>query len=480
VTSETSSTDSSLSTLKREFKLYSTFALAFAFISPIVAIYGIFALALVAGGPSFWWAFPIVLVGQLLVALVFAELVSIWPLEGSVYQWSQKLVGRSYGWFAGWTYIWTLVIAIAAVSYGAAGFITVVLGINASHSTLILIALVVLALGTATNTIGRRVLKVVVSLSIAAELLGSIVIGTVLLLFYRENSLSVLGDGFGDGHTSGYLSGGLLAAMAFVGWSFVGFESAGAIAEEVEEPERDVPRAILLSLLLVAVVVMYAGIALLLAVPNLADVLAGKDADPVASTLATQLGSGITKPLFIVITIGFFASLVAIQAAVSRVIYAFARDEVLPAASFLRRLSREDRLPINALLVTAVFSAALLSFTGSKLNTTLVSFTTGGFYIAFAFPLLGALYVRSRGGLRRAPFSLGGWGLPLNLIAAVWVVAEIVNIGWPRSPGTPWYQNYGVVVMFAVIGLIGIAAYLPIRARETAQDGFPTAADESG
>jgi amino acid transporter len=79
--------------------LWSVFALAFAFISPIVALYAIFGLAFAAGGPAFWWGFAVVLAGQFLVALVFAELASRWPIEGSTYQWPRRLWGNGYGWF---------------------------------------------------------------------------------------------------------------------------------------------------------------------------------------------------------------------------------------------------------------------------------------------------------------------------------------------------------------------------------------------
>ncbi len=116
--------------LKREFRLWSSFAFAFAFISPIVALYGIFGLAIGAAGPSFWWAFLIVFGGQIIVALVFGMLVSRWPLEGSIYQWSRRLLGTAYGWFAGWAYMWTLVIAMATVALGAAGFLAAIFGIE--------------------------------------------------------------------------------------------------------------------------------------------------------------------------------------------------------------------------------------------------------------------------------------------------------------------------------------------------------------
>ena len=176
--------------LRREFNLWSSFAFAFAFISPIVALYGIFGLAISAAGPSFWWGFLLVFCGQLLVAFTFAMLVSRWPIEGSIYQWSRRLLGTGYGWFAGWAYMWTLVIAMATVALGAAGFIANVAGIEApTGRQRAVIALVILLLGTAVNLVGRQALKIFMSASIIAEVVGSLGLGTWLLLFHRHNPL---------------------------------------------------------------------------------------------------------------------------------------------------------------------------------------------------------------------------------------------------------------------------------------------------
>lgn len=452
-------------TLRRGFNLWSVFALAFAFISPIVALYGIFALSFAAGGPAFWWGFLVVLVGQMLVALVFAEMASVWPLAGGVYQWSRQIMGNGFGWFAGWAYMWTLVIAMSAVAYGAAGFLAPIFGIrDPSPFTLVLFALGVAAFGTLANTVGRGILKIMVSLSIAAEIIGSLVIGTVLLLFYRENSLSVIFDAFGTAGGGSYLFGPFLAAIAFIGWAFVGFESAGSMAEEVEDPGRDVPRAVLLSLVCVALVVMYAGLAIILAIPDIGEVVAGNVGDPITDTLATKLGVGISTPLFVVIVVGFLASFMALQASVSRVIFSFARDRALPASGFLGRLSTEDRLPINAILLSAGITAALFLLANSDIYATLVSFTTGGFYVAFFFPLLAALSARLSGRWRPGRFSIGRAGLVINVLAIAWVAFEIVNIAWPRTPDLPWYQNYGVAIMVLALGVLGAILFLPLQA----------------
>jgi NAD(P)-dependent dehydrogenase (short-subunit alcohol dehydrogenase family) len=99
--------------LLRGFSFRSALSLAFADVSPIAAVYAIFTLGLFAAGPKFFWAFPIVLIGQLLVAAVFGELASRWPYAGSVYQWSRHVRGTTWGWAAMWAYMWGLAGLIA-------------------------------------------------------------------------------------------------------------------------------------------------------------------------------------------------------------------------------------------------------------------------------------------------------------------------------------------------------------------------------
>ncbi len=474
-------------TLKREFSLWSSFTFAFAFISPIVALYGIFALAISTAGPSFWWAFPVVFAGQLLVALVFAMLVSRWPLEGSIYQWSRRLLGTGYGWFAGWAYLWTLMIAMATVALGAAGFIADVIGIKDSTATqTALIALVILLCGTALNLIGRTALKVFMTGSIIAEVVGSVGLGTWLLLFHRNNPLSVLTTGSGTGGPGGYLSlsGPFLVALAFVGFSFVGFESAGAIAEEVHEPRRNLPKAVIFSLTFIALVVMYASLSIILAIPDMAAVIKGTDADPVTSTLSSQLGSGIAKPVELLFVVGFTASFLALQTSASRVIWSYARDGAFPASRALSRLSSGQRVPVVALMVTTVIGAALflLSNVAADVYTLMVNFSAGGFFFAFLFPLIGALVVQLRGTWRPSVFSLGAATVPVTAVATVWAVFQFFNIAWPRQVYPQTYLNWSVFITIGVLAVIGGAVYASVRGaiRPASVADAEEATDEAG
>lgn len=451
--------------LNRGFGFRSALSLAFADISPIVALYAIFALGLFAAGPRFFWAFPIVLAGQMLVALVFGELASRWPYAGSVYQWARHARGTAWGWTAAWAYIWGLTLTLSTMAYAAAGFLLEAFDVlEPTRLQLMAVSMGIIGLGTAANMVGRQVLKVMIIASIMCEIVGSVVLGIVLLAFHRVNPVSTLFDGLPDAD-GGSLST-MLVAMAFVGWAFLGFESAGSIAEEVEDPERNVPKAIVFGLLLVGSIVMFSAVAVILAIPDLPAVLTAQTGDPVSATLTTQLGASIAKPLLVMFVIGFVSAFLAVQSAVSRAVYGMARDGALPGARALARLAGPERMPIRAIGLTAVVSALFLLFAGSDLYNVLVNFSVLGPYIAFAVPVFAAALLRLSGRWEPGPFSLGRWGGIVTYGAAVWLAFEIVNVLWPRTqPGQPWYINWSMVISLVALGIVGIAVYASRRDR---------------
>jgi len=458
--------------LLREFSLRTAFGLAFAFISPIVALYSIFALGVMSSGPGFWLGFPIALAGQLLVALVFAMLVSRYPMEGSLYQWSRQLGGARYGWFAGWTYIWTLVITMAAVALGGAGFLAQLVGLDAGAQQVTLpLALVLLGAATWGNTRGRHVLSALVALCVLAELIGSVGVGGWLLLTGRVHPFAVVFSSpdflAGSGGWLGFFDSKAAAAVAICGWAFVGFESAGSIAEEVQDPARNAPRAMLAALLFVAAVVSFSGLALLLSLQDLGGAVAGKSADPVVESLLAHFGPVVFRLLLALFVVGFFACLVGIQASASRVIWAFARDGELPGATVLVHLSGADRVPARAITASGVLAAAIFSLSSTHLYTILVAFTTAGFYIAFSFPVLVSAWSLLRGRWPETPFSLGPFTAPVIFAAAAWIIFETVNIAWPRIAAAPWYESWSVVLMALFLGVLGtiVRTLLDRRAR---------------
>ncbi len=440
----------------RDFGLWSAFALAFSDISPIVGIYSVFAISIVTAGPGFIWSLPIVLAGELLVTLVFGELVSKWPLQGSVYAWSRHLIGPRYGWWTNWVYMWGLTLTLSVLSLAASGYILSAAG-NASPTSnaSVAVALLVLVLGSALNMIGGKLLKGLLYVTLACELIASFGIGTVLL-FHQVNPLSMIFDTAGTGHGPWWLVTPFLGTVAFAGYSFVGFEVAGSIAQEVRQARRVLPIAITLSLAACGALVIYACLGIVLAIPDLPAVMSGKIADPIASTLELRLGSGVGRVILVILAVGFTASMIAVQTAVTRSIWSAARNRIIPGHTWLSRLSGAEHLPRYAIALTCIVAGALLFISTSKLYTLLLSFANVAFYLSYAMPILGALYVRRQGLWRPGPFSLGRWSSPVTYVSAVWIVLEVINIAWPRPSNPQWYLNWGVIIMMAVLGVLGI------------------------
>jgi len=102
----------------RSMSLWANFALGFTYLSPVVGVYTVFAFAIATGGPPMFWSYLFVGLGQLLVALVFGEIVSQFPIAGGLYPWARRLVGKRWAWMAGWVYLWALCTTIAAVAVG--------------------------------------------------------------------------------------------------------------------------------------------------------------------------------------------------------------------------------------------------------------------------------------------------------------------------------------------------------------------------
>ena len=110
--------------LSRVLSLFDNFSVAFSYLSPMVGIYSLYTLGLGTGGPRYIWTIPIVVGCMMLVALVFGELASEYPLSGALYQYGKYSVGTRYGWFIGWIYGFALLATVASVDSGAVGYIT--------------------------------------------------------------------------------------------------------------------------------------------------------------------------------------------------------------------------------------------------------------------------------------------------------------------------------------------------------------------
>src|SRR6195256_3121448 len=437
------------------------FSLGFTYLSPVVGVYSLFAFALAAGGPPMFWWDLLVGVGQMFVCLVFGEVVSQFPISGGLYPWARRLVGKRWAWMAGWVYLWALLVSIAAVATGGAPFFAQLLGFIPTPAITTGIALGMIVIATVLNVSGTRLLARVAMFGFICELIGAIAVGGYLLLFARHHPFSVLFDSVGIRSGGSYLPAFLASALAAMFCSY-GFEACGDVAEEPPDASRMIPRAMRMTIYVGGAAAMLVCLALILAVPDMNAIISGKDTDPVATILRSAMGDVGFRAVLAVVLVSFVSCALSMQAAASRLLFAYARDEMIVGSQSLRKLTPRTHVPAVA-LVTMGAAPALIALTGLWLANavaTIISFAAIGIYIAFQMLVLGALIARTRGWRPSGPFRLGPIGVVVNVLALVYGVGAIVNMAWPRSPQDPWYINYGMLVATAGVLTMGLAYML--------------------
>ena len=88
-------------TLERSIGKFASFAAGVSYISILTGTFQLFYFGFAFGGPAYWWSWPMVFLGQVMVALCFAELAGRYPVAGSVYNWSKRLASSTVSWLAG-------------------------------------------------------------------------------------------------------------------------------------------------------------------------------------------------------------------------------------------------------------------------------------------------------------------------------------------------------------------------------------------
>jgi amino acid transporter len=448
--------------LRRGFRLLESFGLAFCHISPVVGVYTLYGYGLSTAGPAFLLGLPMVVLGQFLVVLVFSELAGTYPLAGALYQWAKRLVGPRYGWFVGWTYGWALIVTIAAVDLGAAPFVADLLGLPQTRGVLVLLAAGLLVVHTASNDLGIQGTSLMTNAGILAEVSATLLLGGVLLLGHAPlHPLSVL---LSRRTATGLAtSGGFLASLLAHAWTFYGFEAAPGVAEEVVDPARKIPRAMILSLLGAAVVTVFLMVALTLSIPDLVEAGAHPE-QAIPSLLASRFGPWVTKGLLALLVFAYVSCSGAAQTAAARLFFSYARDGMIPGSPFLSRVSASRGAPANATLFSAVgagavMAASYLTIGSVNLNAFVVAYAVAGIYLSLQAVVFARIWAAASG-FKAGAFSLGPWGLPVAVLAQAYGVAMLVNLLWPRPPG----EITGWLTPLALLAIVTPGAILARRA----------------
>ena len=451
--------------LRRALGVYSSFAVAFSYISPSTGIFTLYALGLGIGGPAFIWSWPLVALGQFIIALNFAEVSSHFPVAGSVYQWTKYLSNRHYSWFSGWIYLFAGVLTVTAVDVTIPIVLIPLLnnlGMSIPNTTTsqVTIGALVLVSTTLLNIFGVRLVAIVNNTGVVFEILGMVVFALILLLFFHHQDAGVVFNGHAlvAGGANPY--GTFFAAMFMSLFVIYGFDTASTLAEETKNPRAMAPRAVLASItgaFVIGGIFLYST---LLAIPGdidkyVANTASGQIPNPLVDIITSNLPGWAANLYLFVVFAAIYVCCLAIQTSTIRLAFGMARDGKLPLGSVYNRVSPRLHTPVGTCIVIGVLSAIpLLYYAGAGI---IAIAATGMIYLSYILGNLAILIARTKGWPKEsAPFKLGSWGMVVNVLGLVWGLSMLVNFLWPRASSNPPLSSLPNVNLPGFLGNIPI------------------------
>ncbi|MHA6966187.1 amino acid permease [Glutamicibacter bergerei] len=403
----------------------------------------ILGAAVPIAGPAIWISFVIAGVTALLSAVSYAEMAGMVPVSGSSYSYSYATMGEGIAWICGWCLVLEYVVSVAAVAVGAGEYVNQTLrafnlelpvslaGGPAEGGVVNLPALIVVVLATLLLVRGARESAIVNTVVV--------IIKAGILVFFSIVAFSA----FNAGNFEPLLpmgAAGVTAAASSVFFSYIGFDAASTAGEEAKNPKRDLPRAIMLSMLIVTITYVLVAVSAIGA--REWTWFVGTEA-----ALVQIVGELTGQPIFVLIFA--LASVLAIASVVLTVLYgqtrilmSMSRDGLVPAV--FGKVSKWTGTPVAGTLITGIVVAITAGFIPLG---ALADATSIGTLFAFALVGVSVMYLRQRQPLAPRTFRVPLYPITpiLGIFACLFLMSQL---GWHT-----W-------VVFLIWMLVGIVIYL--------------------
>ena len=388
--------------LDRSIGKFASFAAGISYISILTGTFQLFYFGFAFGGPAYWWSWPLVFFGQVMVALCFAELAARYPVAGSVYNWSKRLAGPADVVARRLDDVHGLgrhdLRGRSRLPDHASADLERIPARRRRHRrprfavSAVIWGVVLVAFTTTVNAIGVRLMSRINSAGVFIELIAAVIL-VVLLGINIVNPPTVLFDtqGLGEGTNLGYFGAFLIATLASA-YVMYGFDTASSLGEETVDPRRTAPsailRAVIASFIIGGLILLFA----ILAAPDLADPAIGENG--LQYIILTVLGGPVGTVLLFAVIIAITVCALAVHTAAIRLMFAMARDNALPGAARLAHLDPKRRTPlVPAVLIGVAAVLILVVNIGSReIFTAVTSVAIIMIYIAYLLvtaPMLG-------------------------------------------------------------------------------------------
>jgi len=484
--------------LFREMGGFSNFAISFSIISILTGAVLLYGYGLKLAGPvinTVGW--PVVSVFTLCVAASMAELASAYPTAGGLYFWAFRLGGRGWAWLTAWLNMIGQVTITAGINVAAAtyliGAVTRMAGLPADAAVPIfgtatswyfqlVVMVAIMVPQVLINVFGIRLTARLSGFSVWWHLIGVLIIVLALavlgthhnearFLVQRATTVSPLeasSADLGGGRTAPALviadykipsplfalvpglatfyAAAPLALVFVLGllqaqWTYTGYDASAHVAEETVMARLNSAWGVFLSVAVSAV----AGYALLLvltwSIPK-GDVAAtANDAYPVLQIAYGNLPTALGHAVAVIIGVAMWLCGLASITSMARMWYAFARDDGMPGARYLKRVHPRLRTPVWSIVITSALAVLITVYAAAYSVVTSISTIT--LYLAYVIPVWLNWRNRRRGRgefttRATAPWSLGRFGPVINAITIAWVLVISIVFALPPNELVLW------------------------------------------
>ncbi|BCR92983.1 putative GABA permease [Aspergillus luchuensis] len=457
--------------LDRYLNFFSSLAFSATLLASWESAGGSLQAGLFNGGPAaIVYGIIISGVGNLAIATSLAELASVHPTAGAQYHWSYVLAPRYrrfISFFQGWVtfFSWAALVCISPYFIGTEIEGMAILAYpdydaKRWQGTLLMWAVVLIPI--VINIFARRLLAIIeVAAGVMHVVFLPVMIATFVILAPR-NSNAFVWDTFVSG-LSGWENPGVVYSVGLLGviTPLSGVDGIIHMSEEVKNAKVVIPRSMIYGTIINSIMAFGYLIAVLYCMGDYTAALTSPTGYPII-TIAYQ-ATGSKAATYVLMAMGMLPGWIALfngLASVTRLTWAFARDNGLPFSDFFVKVDPRFKIPIRALFLvtTLVILLSFIQIGSSAAFNAILSLSTLGLYISYLIPLVLLVWKRFTApkDIPQGTFSLGKWGLPINLVAILFATYFSIFLPFPSEvPVTGETMNYagpvlGFVMLFAI------------------------------
>ncbi|EEY23055.1 conserved hypothetical protein [Verticillium alfalfae VaMs.102] len=439
--------------LERRFSLVPLIALCVCLMATWEALSTVIAAGLIGGGaPCLFYNYVISFLCTICVASSLAEIASIFPTAG------------------GWISVGGQTILTASAAFAAGLQLQALITINNDNYVPerwqgMLFYWAVLVYAMVMNIWGSKALPHANLIAGVIHVAAFVAIVIVLGVMSKKNTASFVFTEFSN--NSGWSSDGIswLVGLLSAVYPFLGYDAACHLAEELPDASRNVPLAMVGSVVVNGLMGLVYVIVLLFSTGPLESLITSRTGFPFMQIYldVTESRAGATIMSLMLILIAIAATVAGVTST-SRTLWAFARDKATPFDHYLSFVNKTQHVPVRAVVVVTILQMLLgLIYIG---NTTafnaVLSMAIIGMYLSYALPI-GYMLFRGRKVLYTndyGKFKLGKvLGPAMNVVSLIWMAVVVVFSTFPTMmPVTAQTMNYSTVVLAGWV-LFGVVYY---------------------